>query len=229
MSEKSSHLSRKTALGFLELIFILGVCLFVPVWSFHYWQAWVFLFIFVALSALITVYLWKKDPKLLERRLNAGPVAEKEKSQRLIQLFASIAFIAEILLPSLDRRFAWSEVPLTLVIAGEGFVALGFLMMFIVFKENPFTGATIDVAAGQKVISTGPYAVVRHPLYSGALVMLLGTPLALGSGWALLMFAPMTIVIVWRLLEEEKFLSANLQGYTEYCQKVRYRLIPFVW
>lgn len=229
MNKKGNDLSRKTVFGFIQLIIILGLCLFAPVWSFHYWQAWIYLFIFVASAALNTVYLWKKDPKLLERRVNAGPGAEKEKSQRFIQLFASVAFIGAIVLPSLDHRFSWSEVPLTIVIAGDVLVALGFLVIFIVFSENPFTAATIEVAADQKVISTGPYAIVRHPMYSGTLVMLFGTPLALGSWWGLFMLVPMTIIIVWRLLEEEKFLFKNLQGYTEYCQKVRYHLMPFVW
>ncbi len=229
MENKSNNLTRKTISGFIKLIIIFGLCLFTPVWSFHYWQAWIYLFFFAASSALITVYLWKKDRKLLERRVNAGPGAEKEKSQKIIQLFASIAFIAAILLPSLDHRFSWSKVPLAVVIAGDVLVALGFLLIFIVFRTNPFTAATIEVTADQKVISTGPYAVVRHPMYSGALVMLFGTPLALGSWWGLFMLVPMTVIIVWRLLEEEKFLLKHLQGYTEYCQKVRYRLMPFVW
>jgi protein-S-isoprenylcysteine O-methyltransferase Ste14 len=229
MNKQSNDLSRKTVFGFIQLIIILGLCLFAPAWSFNYWQAWIYLFIFAASAALITVYLWKKDPKLLERRVIAGPGAEKEKSQRLIQLFAAVAFISIVILPSLDRHFSWSGVPLYIVIAGDVLVALGFLIIFIVFKENTFTAATIEVAADQKVISTGPYAIVRHPMYSGALIMLFGTPLALGSWWGLLMLVPMTIIIVRRLLEEEKFLIKNLQGYTEYCQKVRYHLMPFVW
>jgi protein-S-isoprenylcysteine O-methyltransferase Ste14 len=224
-----NDLTRKTILGFVQLIIGLGISLFVPGWTLDFWQAWAYLFVFAASSALITAYLWKKDPKLLERRVNAGPGAEKEKSQKRIQLFASIAFIGVLILPSLDHRFSWSDVPLSLVIAGDVLTALGFLIIFIVFRENTFTAATIKVAADQKVISTGPYAIVRHPMYSGALVMLFGTPLALGSWWGLLMFIPMTFVIVWRLLDEEKFLSKNLPGYSDYKKKVQYRLIPFVW
>ena len=161
--------------------------------------------------------------------MNAGPGAEKEKSQKRIQVFASLVFIGVMILPSLDHRFSWSDVPLSVVIAGDVFVALGFLLIFIVFRENTFSAATIEVAPDQKVISTGPYAIVRHPMYSGALVMLLGTPLALGSWWGLLMFIPMSFIIVWRLLDEEKFLSKNLSGYKEYCKKVQYRLVPFIW
>lgn len=224
-----NDLARKTILGFAQLIVLLGILLFVPGWTLAFPQAWAYVFVFAASTALITAYLWKKDPKLLERRVNAGPAAEKEKSQKRIQRFASPAFIGMFVLSSLDHRFSWSGVPLSLVIAGDVFAALGFLIIFIVFRENSFTAATIEVAAGQKVISTGPYAIVRHPMYSGALVMLFGTPLALGSWWGLLMFIPLSGVIVWRLLDEEKFLSKNLPGYSGYKRKVRRRLVPFVW
>jgi protein-S-isoprenylcysteine O-methyltransferase Ste14 len=224
-----NNLTRKTILGFLQLIIGLGISLFAPGGTFDFLQAWAYLFVFALSTALITAYLWKKDPKLLERRVNAGPGAEKEKSQKLIQLFASIAFIGLFILSSLDHRFSWSEVPLSIVIAGDVLVALGFLIIFIVFKENTFSAATIEVATDQKVISTGPYAIVRHPMYSGALAMLFGTPLALGSWWGLFMFFPITAVIVWRLLDEEKFLSINLPGYSDYKKKVSCRLVPFVW
>lgn len=224
-----NNLKRKTILGFAQLIFMLGVALFAPAWTLDFWQGWVYLFVFAGSAALITVYLWKRDPKLLERRVNAGPGAEKEKSQNVIQLVAAVAFIGLLVLPSLDHRFSWSEVPLLIVIAGDVLVALGFFIVFIVFRENTFTAGIIEVVADQKVISTGPYAKVRHPMYSGGLVLLFGTPLALGSWWGLIMFIPIALAIVWRLLEEEKFLSKHLPGYSEYCQKVRYRLVPFVF
>jgi protein-S-isoprenylcysteine O-methyltransferase Ste14 len=203
--------------------------LFVPAWKIDFWQAWVFLLIFAISSALITAYLWTNDPKLLERRVNAGPGAEKEESQKIIQLLASLVFICLFMLPSLDHRLSLSDVPLPVVVAGDVLVALGFLFIFFVFRENTFAAATIEVVADQKVISTGPYAVVRHPLYSGALIMLFGTPLALGSWWGLLLLIPMTIVIACRLLDEEKLLANGLTGYRQYCQKVRYRLVPFIW
>jgi protein-S-isoprenylcysteine O-methyltransferase Ste14 len=161
--------------------------------------------------------------------VNAGSGAEKEKSQKLIQRYASLAFIGMLVLPSVDHRFSWSVVPLPVVIAGDILVALGFLVVFLVFKENTFTAATIEVAPNQKVVSTGPYAIVRHPMYSGALVMLFGTPLALGSWWGLLMLFPMTFSIAFRVVNEESFLSKNLSGYKHYCQMVRYRLAPFIW
>lgn len=224
-----NNLAKKTILGFAQLISGMGILLFLPAWTLDFWQAWAYLFIFTALTALITAYLWRKDPKLLEHRVHAGPGAEKEKNQKHIQLFASLAFIGILILPSLDHRFSWSDVPLSIVIAGDILVVLGFFIIFITFRENTFTSATIEVANGQKVISTGPYAIVRHPMYSGAIVMLFGTSLALGSWWGLLMCIIMALIIIWRLLNEEKFLLNNLQGYSDYKKKVQYRLVPFIW
>ncbi len=224
-----SKLASKTVLGFVQLIVTLGILLFVPAWTLNFWQAWVYLFVFGASTGLITAYLWANNPALLARRVAGGPAAEKEKPQKLVQLIASIVFIGIILLPALDHRFTWSSVPLAVVLLGNALVVLGFLIVFAVFKANAFTSATIELAPDQHVVSTGPYALVRHPMYSGALVMLLGTPLALGSWWGLLMLVPMTLVIAWRLLEEEKFLEARLPGYAEYCRSVRYRLVPFLW
>ena len=224
-----NNLASKTALGFTQLIAILGILLLAPAWTLHYWQAWVYLCVFATSSGLITAYLWKKDPKLLERRIDAGPGAENEKTQKLIQLLASLAFIGAMLLPSLDHRFSWSVVPLPVVLAGDVLVAIGFLIVFLVFKENTFAAATIAVSPDQTVVSTGPYAIVRHPMYSGALVMLLGTPLALGSWCGILMFILMALAIAWRARDEERFLFKNLSHYEEYCQTVRYRLVPFVW
>ncbi len=108
-------------------------------------------------------------------------------------------------------------------------LALGLLVIFFVFKENTFTSAVIEVAPEQHVIATGPYAIVRHPMYLGALIMFLGTPLALGSWWGLLAAIPITSVLVWRLLDEERFLSKSLPGYSEYQNKIRHRLVPFIW
>jgi protein-S-isoprenylcysteine O-methyltransferase Ste14 len=223
------NLAAKTILGFAQLIVALVLFLFAPAWTFDLWQAWIYLLVFVTSSALITIYLWKKDPKLPERRVNAGPSAEKETKQKRIQVFASLAFIALMIVPSLDHRFSWSNVPVLVVIGGDILAALGFFIVFLVFKENTFTAATIEIAPDQTVISTGPYAVVRHPMYAGALIMLFGTPLALGSWWALLLFILMTFVIIWRLLDEERFLAKSLPGYNEYCKKVPYRLIPSIW
>jgi len=223
------NLKLKALLGFVRLFIILGLCLFAPARSLNFWQAWVYLIVFTVSAALITIYLSEKDPKLLERRVEAGPGAEKEKTQKIIQFFASISFFALLIIPSFDHRFGWSKVPLYIVILGYFLVVFGFFIIFLVLRENTFAAATIKVFADQKVITTGPYSIVRHPMYAGALIMLLGTPLALGSWWGLLILIPITLLIVLRLLDEEKFLSKNLPGYNEYCQKVRYRLIPLLW
>ncbi|HWR25938.1 MAG TPA: isoprenylcysteine carboxylmethyltransferase family protein [Methanosarcina sp.] len=229
IEKRAYNLKIKTLLGFVQLIFMLGLSLFLPAGSFNFWQAWVYLIIFIVSSAAVTVYLWKKDPKLLESRVKAGPGAEKEKAQKIIQLFASICFIAILVIPSLDHRFGWSNVQLYIVVAGNILVVLGFFLIFLVFKENTFAAATVEMSTDQKVITTGPYSIVRHPMYISALIMLFGTPLALGSWWGLVTLIPMTLIIVLRLLDEEKFLLKNLRGYKEYCQKTRYRLIPFIW
>lgn len=215
--------------GLLFLLAVLALVLFLFAGTLSYWQAWVFLAVFFISVLAITIYLMIHDPQLLERRVQAGPVAEKQKSQQIIQSLASIAFIAIFVVSSLDHRYHWSSVPLWVVLLGDVLVALGLLFVFFVFRGNSYTSAVIEVGAEQKIITTGPYAIVRHPMYSGALLMLLGVPLALGSYWGLLALIPITLVIVGRLLDEEKFLAKNLPGYPDYLRKVRYRLIPSVW
>ncbi len=230
MMDKGDQTSKKKALAGLGwLTVILGLSLFLPAGTPDFWQAWVYLFIFSGSSLAITLFLMKRDMELLKRRLRAGAVAEKERSQKIIQTFARFIFIGVLLVPGFDHRFNWSHVPVFLVVTGEIFVAVGFYIVFLVFRENSYTSATIEIAENQKVISTGLYAVVRHPMYSGALLMLLFTPLALGSFWDLPFVILIFIVIVWRLLDEEKFLAKNLSGYSAYCQKTRFRLIPMVW
>jgi protein-S-isoprenylcysteine O-methyltransferase Ste14 len=224
-----SDLGRQTVSGLGKFIVALALFLFLPAWTLHFWQAWLYLLVFAASASLITLYLWKRDRALLARRLNAGPAAETRKRQRAIQVVASLAFMGTLLVPSLDHRFGWSDVPVEAVIAGDLLVVAGFAIIFLVFRENTFTAGTVEIAAGQRVISTGPYALIRHPMYAGALLMLFGTPPALGSWWGLAMFVPMTLAIVWRLIDEEDFLAANLPGYAAYRAAIRYRLLPFIW
>jgi protein-S-isoprenylcysteine O-methyltransferase Ste14 len=213
----------------VRFMICVAALLFVAAGKINYWQAWIFLAVFFGSSFAITAYLAKHDPALLERRLVAGPGAEKEKSQKIIQVLAMVAFIAIFVFPAIDHRYGWSLVPASVAVAGDILIAMGFLAVFLVFRENSYASSIIEVGAEQKVVATGPYAVVRHPMYSGALVMLIGVPLALGSWWGLLMVIPITVVLVWRLLEEEKFLTKNLPGYSEYHNKVRFRLLPFIW
>lgn len=219
----------RTILGFAFLMLVLALALFLSAGSLSFWQAWVYLAVFAICTLLITAYLVKYDLELLAGRVQAGPVAETQRSQQIIQSLASLFFIALFIVPGLDFRYRWSSVPPVLSWIADGFVTLGFFIVFLVFRENSFTRATIQVSAEQKVITTGPYSLVRHPMYAGAFVLLLFTPVALGS-WVAVPFAiPIMLVVVARLLDEEKFLSANLSGYQAYLQKVRYRLIPFIW
>jgi protein-S-isoprenylcysteine O-methyltransferase Ste14 len=219
----------KAWLGLAFLAVVMALVLFSAAGTVRYWQAWVYLAAFFGGAISVTLYLARNDPALLERRLTAGPTAEKEQSQKVIMTLATIGFIALLVVPALDHRFAWSSVPRYVVVVGDILTLASFYIIFLVYRENTFTSATIEVAAEQKVISTGPYAVVRHPMYAGSLPLLVGTPLALGSYWGLLALAAMIPALIWRLFDEERFLSQNLAGYAEYCVKVRWRLIPRVW
>lgn len=227
--ESSAALKSQALLGLAALAAILAVVVFGAAGTVRYAEAWVFLGTFFGSSLAITVYLMRRDPKLLQRRVRGGPVAEQRPRQRVIQRLASGAFLGIIAVPALDHRFRWSHVPLPVVVAGDVLVALGFFAVSLVFRENSYASAVIEVGAEQKVIDTGPYALVRHPMYAGALVLLAGIPPALGSFWGLLLLAPFTAVIVWRLLDEEAFLLEQLPGYAAYRSKTPYRLIPFLW
>jgi protein-S-isoprenylcysteine O-methyltransferase Ste14 len=229
MNKVEQTIEWKAYFGLFWLIVIMGVLFFLPAGTFNFWQAWIYLIVFGTSSLLITLFLMKNDVELLKRRINAGAAAENERIQKIIQAFAQLIFIGIMIVPGFDHRFAWSDVPVYLVIAGDIFVALGFFIVFLVFKENSFTSAIIEIAENQKVISTGPYKIVRHPMYSGALLLLVFTPLALGSFRAFPFVILMIIIIVYRLLDEEKFLMKNLTGYEAYCQKTSFRLIPRVW
>jgi protein-S-isoprenylcysteine O-methyltransferase Ste14 len=208
---------------------VMGLLLFVLAGTLRYWHAWVYLAIFTGIAALTTLYLLRRDPALLERRMRGGPTAEKRPAQKLIMLCASAAFIGLLVVPALDRRFGWSSVPLVGVVIGNVLVAIGFGVIFLVYRENTFTSATIEVVENQKLISTGPYAIVRHPMYAGATLYLVGTPLALGSYWGLVPIAVVTPALLWRLFDEERLLARDLPGYADYQRRVRHRLVPFVW
>src|SRR5262245_29953402 len=207
----------------------MGVLLFVPAGTVRYWQAWAYLAIFVGAAAVTTADLARRDPALLARRLRGGPTAETRPTQKVIMLCLSLGFVALLVVPALDHRLGWSAVPPGGVLVGEALVVLGFALIFRVYRENTFTAATIEVAAHQTVIATGPYALVRHPMYASATLYLLGTPLALGSYWGLVPIGAMAPLLIWRLLDEEAFLARHLPGYAEYQRRVRYRLVPLVW
>lgn len=204
------------------------LALFLP-GGFAWMEGWAFFVVFLLSSALTTLYIQRHDPALLERRLKAGFRAEQRPRQKAVQALASLSFLAAMIVPALDHRFGWSHLPLGVVILGDLMVALGYFAVFQVFRENTFASALIEVGSEQRVIDTGPYALVRHPMYGGALVMLAGIPLALGSLWGLCVLPLFVALLVWRLIDEETLLVQDLPGYDNYRERVRYRLVPRLW
>jgi protein-S-isoprenylcysteine O-methyltransferase Ste14 len=228
-ASRDKHLNAKAWVKLAVLAIVMSLLLFVPAGTVRYWQAWVYLSIFFGASAITTLYLIRKDPALLERRLSSGPRAEKRPTQKHIMAWTSLGFVALLVVPALDYRYGWSTVPLPGILTGDILVTIGMYFIFHVYRENTFTSATIEVALDQRVISSGPYRVVRHPMYASSLLYLAGTPLALGSCWGLVPIAFMLPFLVWRLFDEERFLAQNLPGYVEYQRTVRHRLIPGMW
>lgn len=219
----------RSALGLAALALIMALLLFLPAWSLGWWQAWLYWLIFLGASLLVTLYFLRRDPDLIERRLKAGPAAEQQTSQQIIQSALSLVFAALLLVPGFDHRLHWSAVPLPVALVADAFVVAGFWIIFRVFSENSHASNTVRVEFGQEVISSGPYRSVRHPMYSGGIILFVFTPLALGSWWA---FVPGVLLCggaIARLLEEERFLTVHLAGYSEYRKKVPHRLLPFIW
>ena len=222
-------LTVQTISGFLKLFAALVLFIFLPAGTLRYWQGWIFLFVFLGCAAAITLYFLKHDPKLIESRLQAGPVAEKQREQKIIQALAGFFFASILVISGLDRRFGWSDLSGWADLLGDGFVLLGYGVIFWVFRENTYAASVVTIRSKQKVISTGPYGYVRHPMYAGSFVMLLGIPLALGSLWGIAPASLLCAIVVVRLIEEEKFLSKKLPGYKAYCRKTPYRLIRGLW
>jgi protein-S-isoprenylcysteine O-methyltransferase Ste14 len=216
---------RRSVLGTL----VLAALIFWPAGTLRYWQGFAYVIVFVTLSTAFTVYLALYDPELLRRRMQAGPAQEKELAQRIIMMFALAGFVLLIVVPALDHRFGWSQASWWIAIAGDALVALGFAVFYRVVRVNSFAAGTVRVEEGQQVVSTGPYACVRHPMYAGAFALLFGTPLALGSWWGLVIVPFFLPVLALRILNEEAVLARDLPGYTAYQRTVRSRLIPFVW
>ncbi len=224
-----SKLIVQTLSAFILGLILLGLLLFIPAWTFNYWQAWVFIVVFLICVNGIGLYLALTDPELLERRKKVGPTNEQSPVQKIAISIGFLALLGVFVFSALSHRFGWSPVPVFVSLAGDALVALGLLINLLVFKENTYGGATVETIADQKVISTGLYRFIRHPMYMGVLVMLFGIPLALNAWWSLAIIAVAIPGLIWRIMDEEKLLIRDLPGYAEYVQKVRYRLVPYLW
>jgi protein-S-isoprenylcysteine O-methyltransferase Ste14 len=225
MEITSSYVARSSALGTIVLIALV----FIPAGTLDYWQGWAYIATFIFCCLAYTVYLMHYDRALLKRRSEAGIAYEKEPAQKVIMVFLYLCFVALIISPPLDFRFGWSEVPWYVSILGDILVVASFFVFYLVAKVNTYAAATVRVEEGQKVVSTGVYGLVRHPMYSGALLLIAGTPLALGSWWALLLVPLFVIILYLRIANEEKVLLRDLEGYEAYRRKVRHRLIPGIF
>jgi protein-S-isoprenylcysteine O-methyltransferase Ste14 len=206
-----------------------GLMVFLPAGTTHYWQGWAFLAVFALSTWIPSVYLMRTNPDALERRMRAGPVAETRPLQRILITVMFTAFPATFIISALDHRFGWSLVPAPVSVVGDVLVAAGLGLAMLVIIQNSYAAANVTVEAGQQLVSTGLYGLVRHPMYTGNVLLMLGVPLALGSYWGLFLLVPGILVLVLRIRDEEQLLTGELSGYREYTQRVHYRLLPFVW
>jgi protein-S-isoprenylcysteine O-methyltransferase Ste14 len=210
-------------------IVFFAVPLFWPAGTFDYWQAWVFIAVFGAVSFGPSVYWALREPEVLKRRMRSGPTAETRPAQKVAIIGIVAMVLAMLVVSALDHRFGWSQVPTAVVIIGDIMVAVGLGLSLFVVQQNNFAAATITVEAEQPVVDTGLYGVVRHPMYSSSLILFVGMPLALDSLWGLVAVVPAVAVLALRIGDEEKMLRQELDGYDEYTHRVHYRLVPGVW
>lgn len=219
----------KGALSAVLGVVAFGLMLFVPAGTTHYWQGWAFLAVFALATGIPTAYLSRTNPAALERRMRAGPTAETRPLQRILITVIFIAFPASFVVGGLDHRYGWSSMPVPLSVVGYLLVAVGLGVAMLVVVQNGYAAANVTVEPGQTLVSTGLYGLVRHPMYTGNVVLMLGIPPALGTYWDFLLLIPGILVLVLRIRDEEDLLTHELTGYREYTQRVRYRLVPYVW
>ena len=208
---------------------VLGLILFLPAGTLNYWQAWVFIATFTASTTLPTIYLARTNPAALRRRMHAGPGAEARTIQKIAVIGAFVGLFAMMLFSAFDHRMGWSAVPVWVCLLGDVLVAAGLGIAMLVAVKNSYAAANVAVETGQTLVSGGVYKFVRHPMYAGSVIMMSGIPLALGSYWGLLFVIPGMLVLVFRIRDEEEMLTQELAGYREYTQRVRYRLVPYIW
>jgi len=207
-------------------VIAIGVLLFGSAGSLRYWNGWLFLVALFAPMTFALAYFFKKDRSLLEKRLR---LREKQTEQRTYVKLSVVWFLISFLVPGFDYRFGWSEVPIWLVVASVVVTIIGYALFMVVMAQNTFASRVVEIQQNQRVIETGLYSVVRHPMYMAAMIMYMAWPLVLGSYYALIPMLLLPALLVYRIKNEEEVLRAGLAGYTEYAEHVRYRLIPFVW
>ncbi|WP_458316853.1 methyltransferase family protein [Mycolicibacterium brisbanense] len=219
----------QTAVSAVFGVVLLGFALFASAGTLDYWQAWVFIAVFAVATLVPSFYLAVKDPAALQRRMRGGPKAETRTVQKIVITVSLISVVAVLIISAVDHREGWSYVPVPVVILGDLLVLAGLGLAQAVVFQNSFAGASIRVEAEQRVVSTGLYGVVRHPMYVGTVLLMIGIPLALGSYWGLLAVVVTVPALAVRITDEEKMLRTELDGYAAYTEKVRYRLVPYVW
>jgi protein-S-isoprenylcysteine O-methyltransferase Ste14 len=226
MTGSYPHLLRRTLTYVVAGALLLGLLFFGTAGTLNYWEAWLYLAVVFIPMTFMMVYLLRHDPALLERRLRSR---ERRQSQTAIVTAASLVMLLAFVIPGLDQRFGWSSVPPPIAVAGDVAFLLGYGLFYRVLRENSYAARTVDVESGQQVVTTGPYRVVRHPMYVAVLLMYVASPLALASYWAVLPALLLPFLIVARIRGEESLLADGLAGYRQYQSKTRYRLIPGIW
>jgi protein-S-isoprenylcysteine O-methyltransferase Ste14 len=223
------NLAVKVMIPLFVMLSVIAAVVFAAAWTFDYWQGWAFVAVVSVSTLALVVYWLLYDRQMLEKRFSVRPSDEQSRGQQIVQALVRPLILLFLIIPVLDHRFQWSVVPAYVSVIGDGLIALGMFIVILVFKENRFASPLVEVDSEQTVISTGPYAIVRHPMYSAALIWFAGVPLALGSAWGLLMVVPVAMGLAWRLGHEEALLVKELAGYQAYKGKVRRRLMPLVW
>ena len=208
---------------------VFGLLVFGPAGTFDYWQGWAFIAVFALATLIPSIYLGLRNPEALRRRMHAGPGAETRTVQKVISVVAFGSLAAMIVVSALDFRFGWSSMPAAVSVAGDVLVAIGLGMSMLVVIQNSYAAANITVESEQQLVTSGLYGFVRHPMYFGNVIMMIGIPLALGSYWGLVLVFPGLIVLGLRIADEEDMLKQQLDGYREYMQQVHFRLVPYVW
>lgn len=205
---------------------VIGLLMLWPAGTFDFWQVYAYFGILLVPMFFALIYFLRNAPEVLERRMKTS---EKEATQQRLVAILIVSVLAIFMIPGFDKRFGWSEIPVWLVLVGDAVMLLGYLFMIYVMKVNSFAARTIEVEQNQRVIDSGPYALVRHPMYAGFLLMYVATPIALGSWWAFLAVAVVPIALIFRIINEEMVLHRDLDGYREYTQRIRWRLVPGIW